>query len=1029
MPLDAVAAPSRLETRLKREVRGDVLFDRFTRGRYSTDASIYQMEPLGVVVARDREDIAAAIEIAREEGVPVLPRGGGTSQCGQTVNRALVVECSKYMQGVLSLDPEARRVRVQPGVVMERLNQRLRQHKLWFPVDVSTGDRATIGGMTANNSCGSRSIRYGNMVHNVRAIDAILADGTEAHFGELPGNFGEDVQPERYRALARDMRALHRREADEIDARIPKLLRKVGGYNIDMISDEGHNMAHLLVGSEGTLAFFTEIELDLQPIPPHRVLGICHFPSFYKAMEATQHIVKLDPAAVELVDRTMIELARDIPIFRATVDRFVRGEPAAILLTEFAGEDADDNLRRLKQLVELMGDLGFPGGVVEAIDPAFQSAVWNVRKEGLNIMMSMKGDGKPISFIEDCAVRLEDLAEYTDRLTQVFHKHGTYGTWYAHASVGTLHVRPVLNLKQELDVKKMRAIAEEAFAMVREYKGSHSGEHGDGLVRSEFHEPMFGSRIVRAFEEVKDKFDPAGLFNPGKIVRPPKMDDRTLFRFKPGYRQIPVETAFDWSEWGGFASAAEMCNNNGACRKSDPGVMCPSYRATGDEQHLTRGRANTLRLALSGQLGPDALTSDAMAETMSLCVSCKGCRRECPTGVDMAKMKLEFLAQYRKTHPLTRRDRLIAYLPRYAPGAAKFAGLLNLRKPGGLLARLGENLFGLSAKRALPRWSSHPYRGSRAQIPLHPWGGEGGTHRAGDGRVRWAAADGSPASPQPSPPPGAERESETAPDREVVLLVDTFNRYFEPENARAAERVLARAGYRVLTPEPAVGRPLCCGRTFLAAGLVDEAKAEARGMIEALKSAVAAGTPIVGLEPSCLLTLRDEFPAMLPGAETAALAAYAQLFEEFVASERAAGRFDLPLAPMPGKTALLHGHCHQKAFGTASAAAAALQLIPELKVETFDSTCCGMAGAFGYEAEHHEMSLKIGELGVLPKMRAAAPDTLIAACGTSCRHQIADGAQRDARHIVRILDEASGAFNSNLVSNRIAAHEVCQKRS
>jgi Fe-S oxidoreductase len=404
-----------------------------------------------------------------------------------------------------------------------------------------------------------------------------------------------------------------------------------------------------------------------------------------------------------------------------------------------------------------------------------------------------------------------------------------------------------------------------------------------------------------------------------------------------------------------------MCNNNGACRKSDPGVMCPSYRATGDEQHLTRGRANTLRLALSGQLGLDALASEAMAETMSLCVSCKGCRRECPTGVDMAKMKLEFLAQYRKTHGLTMRDRLIAYLPRYAPWASRFAGLLNLRKPGGMLAKLGERLFGLSAKRALPRWSSRPYRGASVN-------GEGS---------------------------------------EVVLLVDTFNRYFEPANAEAAERVLTRAGYRVTTPEPLIGSPLCCGRTFLAAGLVDEARAEARRMIDALKGAVALGTPIVGLEPSCLLTLRDEYPSLLPGDAAKALAAHAQLFEEFVDSECKAGRFELPLAAMPGKTALLHGHCHQKAFGTAAAAADALKLIPELKVETFDSTCCGMAGAFGYEAEHHAISLKIGELGVLPKMRAAAPETLLAACGTSCRHQIADGVRREARHIVRILDEAS----------------------
>jgi FAD/FMN-containing dehydrogenase/Fe-S oxidoreductase len=971
MPLDSPArhAPGspRLEARLRRELKGEVLFDRFSRGRYSTDASIYQIEPLGVAVPRDRGDVAAALQIAREEGVPVLPRGGGTSQCGQTVARALVLDCSKYMDGVVALDAEARRVTVQPGVVMERLNQRLRPHKLWFPVDVSTGDRATIGGMTANNSCGSRSIRYGNMVHNVRAVDAILADGTAAHFAEVPGNFGEEVAPERYRGLVRDMRALHRREAGEIEARFPKLLRRVGGYNIDMIAPKspgaGHNMAHLLVGSEGTLGFFTEIELDLQPIPPHRALGICHFPSFYQAMDATQHIVKLGPSACELVDRTMIELARAIAMFRPIVDRFVQGEPAAILLTEFAGEDADDNLRRLRQLVELMGDLGFPGSVVEATDPAFQSAVWNVRKEGLNIMMSMKGDGKPISFIEDCAVRLEDLAEYTDRLTQVFRKHGTYGTWYAHASVGCLHVRPVLNVKQELDVRKMRAIAEEAFAMVREYKGSHSGEHGDGLVRSEHHEAMFGPRIVRAFEEVKDSFDPAGLFNPGKIVRPPKMDDRSLFRFKPGYRQLPLDTVLDWSEWGGFANAAEMCNNNGACRKSDPGVMCPSYRATGDEQHLTRGRANTLRLALSGQLGPDALTSDAMRETMELCVSCKGCKRECPTGVDMAKMKVEFLHHYKKKHGLTLRDRAIAYLPRYAPYAARFARLLNLRNRIPALAAVGEKVLGLSARRSLPEWASEYYRGSTDTGPM------GG--------------------------------------RNVVLLVDTFNRYFEPENAWAAERVLARAGYRVNTPEPAVGRPLCCGRTFLAAGLVDEARAEARRTIDALRPAIAAGTPIIGLEPACLLTLRDEFPSLLPGEEARALAAHAQLFEEFVASERAAGRFDLALAPMPGKTALLHGHCHQKAFNTAAAAADALRLIPELTVETFDSTCCGMAGAFGLEAEHYEVSLKIGELGVLPTMRAAAPDTLLAACGTSCRHQIADAAQRDARHIVRILDEAS----------------------
>jgi len=953
-------AATTLETRLRGALKGDVLFDAFSCGRYATDASIYQIDPIGVVVPRDADDVAAAFAIAREDGVALLPRGGGTSQCGQAVGRALVLDCSKYMNQVLDVDVARRRARVQPGVVMDRLNRQLKSKGLFFPVDVSTGDRATLGGMTANNSCGTRSLRYGNMVHNVRAIDALLPDGTTATFGEVAGNFDERTMPERYRDLVRTMRALHRREKDEIAARFPKLQRRVGGYNVDMIADAGHNMAHLLVGSEGTLAFFNAIELDLQPIPPHRVLGVCHFPSFYSAMQTAKPIVALKPAAVELVDRTMIELARDIPLFRATVDRFVKGEPEALLLVEFAGEDAAKNVRDLKQLVALMGDLSHRDSVVEIVDDAFQSAVWAVRRQGLNIMMSMKGDGKPVSFIEDCAVPLEDLPDYTARLDAVFKKHGTSGTWYAHASVGCLHVRPVLNLKQEIEVKKLRAIAEEAFAMVREYKGSHSGEHGDGLVRSEFHEPMFGTRLVRALEAVKDAFDPAGLMNPGKIVRPSKMDDRSLFRFKPGYATQPLDTALDWSAWGGFAGAVEMCNNNGACRVRDAGVMCPSYRATLDEQHLTRGRANTLRLALSGHLGRNALTSEPMRETMELCISCKGCKRECPTGVDMARMKIEFLHQYRKAHGLSLRERLIAYLPRYAPYASRLGALLNLRNriPG--LARLSETMIGFSARRKLPRWHARPYVDAAS----------------------------------------------TGNGREIVLFADTFNRWFEPENARAAARVLERAGYKVVPASLRDERPLCCGRTFLSVGLTDAAKEEAARTIAALKPFVERGVPIIGLEPSCLLTLRDEFPALLPGKDADALAKAAMLFEEFIAAETAARRFKLALKPLAGK-AVLHTHCHQKAFGAAPTSAAALKLVPGLTVETFDSTCCGMAGAFGYEAEHYDLSLKIGELSVLPKVRAAASDAIVVAAGTSCRCQIADGAGREALHPAQLLDRAS----------------------
>jgi Fe-S oxidoreductase len=725
-------------------------------------------------------------------------------------------------------------------------------------------------------------------------------------------------------------------------------------------------MAHLLVGSEGTLAFSTRIELDLQPIPAHKVLGVCHFPTFYEAMDATRHIVKLDPAAVELVDRTMIDLARDIPMFRSSIDSFVRGSPEALLLVEFAGDEEAEQVRRLNSLVELMGDLGHPGAVVEAVDPAFQSAIWKVRVAGLNIMMSMKGEGKPISFIEDCAVPLDDLAEFTENLTKVFRKHDTSATWYAHASVGCLHVRPVLNLKLEADAKKMRAIAEEAFALVREYKGSHSGEHGDGLVRSEFHEAMFGGRLVRAFEEVKDTFDPNGLFNPGKIVRATKMDDRSLFRYRPDYHAPALDTALDWSPWGGFAGAAEMCNNNGECRKFDAGVMCPSFRATGAEKDLTRGRANSLRLALSGQLGAEALTSKEMMETMKLCVGCKGCKRECPTGVDMARMKIEFLHHYNKRHGMTLRDRLIAYLPRYAPLASRFGPLLNLRDGVPGLAHLSQVVLGLSARRALPRWRRDTF-----QPPTAPAGAENGT------------------------------------GPEVVLLADTFNSYFEPENLHAALTVLTAAGTRVHMPRALDhGRPLCCGRTFLAAGLVDEARIEARRMIAALAPFVARGIPVIGLEPSCLLTLRDEFTAILPGPETEALADQARMFEEFLAAEMAAGRVQLDLNPIDAGRAVLHGHCHQKAFGVMGSVEAVLGAIPGLKVETVQSSCCGMAGAFGYQKETFEISMRMGEADLFPAVRAADEDAIIVADGTSCRAQIHGGTGREAVHVARVLEQA-----------------------
>jgi Fe-S oxidoreductase/FAD/FMN-containing dehydrogenase len=803
------------------------------------------------------------------------------------------------------------------------------------------------------------------------------------------------------RPLAEDLLAIGLRESDEIAARFPKVQRRVGGYNLDALAPNApvHNLAQILVGSEGTLGFSTKIELKLWPLLGRRAVGACHFARFYDAMAAAQHIVKLKPIAVELVDRTMIELARDIAMFRPTIDAFVRGEPDAVLLVEFAEDDWDENLARLHQLEALMGDLGFAwshsgakwGGVVEVLDPKLQGAITEVRTAGLNIMMSMKDEGKPVSFVEDCAVPLEHLAEYTARLTEVFERNGTRGTWYAHASVGCLHVRPVLNLRLDKDKAAMRAIAEEAFALVREYKGSHSGEHGDGLVRSEFHKPMFGERLVHAFEEVKDRFDPGGLFNPGKIVRAPRFDDRANFRYGPGYHGEPMTAVLDWSSYpgvgGGFQGAVEMCNNNGACRALAGGIMCPSYRATRDEKDVTRGRANSLRLAVSGQLGPDALTSDEMAETMKLCVSCKGCRRECPTGVDMARMKIEVLAARAAKHGLTLHSRLVGWLPRYAPIAAGLPWLFNLRDliPGA--AALSESIAQFSARRTLPRWRSDWFRDSESRDSLSRLRGRVGEGAAGSEEGTAAAAI-TPAEP-----------------RDVILLADTFNRYFEPENLRAAIAVLRAGGYRVEVATPADGsaRPLCCGRTFLAVGRVDKAREEAERSLAALAPYAERGVPIIGLEPSCLFSFRDEIPALIKDGRAAAVAGRAVLFEEFLAAEARAGRLALPLAPLHGR-ALLHGHCHQKSFDAMSAVTSALKLVPELTVEPIESSCCGMAGAFGYHADTVDVSLAMGELSLLPAVRNAPADAIIVADGTSCRHQIKDGTGRDAVHVARVIE-------------------------
>ncbi len=1049
-------AHSRLASRLRAHVEGPVRFDPLTRGLYATDASIYQIAPLGVVLPRTLDDVDAAMAIAREEGVPVLPRGAGTSQCGQTVGRALVIDASRYLNRVLEVDREARTARVEAGVVLDHLNRRLAPTGLFFPVDVATASRATIGGMAGNNSGGARSIRYGIMADNVLEIEAALADGRVAGFGgggsgassmaHAGAEAAAAAQAEAGPAatndaappgeLVRTVLRIAEREADELEVRVPRVLRHVAGYNLHRLLRPESSMAELLVGSEGTLAFFRRLTLRLSRRPARKVLGLCCFPSLLDALDAVQHIVTLGPHAVELMDDSLTALARENAQFRSAVDELIPASAHSVLLVEFAG-DEDAALRaKLSRLEAVVGDGGEGGGaeVRRAEDPDAQAAIWGVRRAGLSIVMSMKGDRKPVSIVEDCALPLPALAEFGAAVEEIFARHGTSATWYAHASVGCLHVRPSLNMKDAGDIATFRGVAEEVLREAVRLGGSWSGEHGDGILRSEFIEPLLGRRLARAFGEVKEAFDPTGMMNPGKIAAAPRMDDRELFRYGPRYEVKPLPVAMDWSAQGGFTRAVEACNNNGACRKMDPDVMCPSYRVTREEADTTRGRANVLRLALTGQLGPGGLLGDEVADVLELCVGCKACKRECPVGVDMAAMKAEVLHHRNRQRGAPLRERLFGSLPRVAPAASRAAGLLNLRNRSRALAWLGERALGIAAAQALPEWAPKPFRDEELGAPPPGLGTQADL-------VPGSMKDSVTYSPHNLSPSHPESTDISLAIHPLILFVDTFTRYFDTDIPRAAVDLLHRLGFHPFAPRPLPTRqrPLCCGRTYISAGLLGHARAELQRTIASLAPLARQGLPIVGLEPSCLLTLRDEALTLCPGEDARAVADKALLVDEFLAARACAptglarpdtarrGASSAPAANAapatpatrsatasarsaspppshsPSPTTHIHGHCHQKAAGTASATASALHSLTGAPASLIESSCCGMAGAFGYTAKHLRTSRAMGELGLFPALRAAAPDDTVIANGFSCRAQIHAGTGRRAYHLVEIL--------------------------
>jgi FAD/FMN-containing dehydrogenase/Fe-S oxidoreductase len=959
-----------LARHLRRHLQGEARFDLASRKLYSTDASIYQIEPLGVVIPKTVDDVQTAVQIAGEMEVPITARGGGTSLSGQSIGPGIVLDLSKNLNAILDIDPVARVARVQPGVILDQLNRALAGRGLQFGPDVATASRANLGGMIGNNSAGSRSIVYGKTIDHVRRLGAILADGTRTDFGPVsPAEWERKSDGHSLEArIYKEVRRLAAENAGEIRRRFPRILRRVSGYNLDRFTEftaSSLSLADLIVGSEGTLAVVTEAELGLVPRPKNRALLVPQFASLQAALAALAACLESTPSAVELMDHRLLDLARNNLSLKDTMT-VVRGQPAALLMVEISGDDPAEVADRLGRLERrLQGGSGLTA-IIPAVDPALRDPLWNLRSAAVPLLLGAPGDRKPVTFVEDTAVAPARLPEFAARFEELLRAHGTEGAFYGHASVGCLHIRPVLNLKDPDDLQRMRRITEGVTDLVLEFGGALSGEHGDGLARSEWNRKMFGEAVYQAFRRVKQAFDPNNFLNPGRVVDAPAMTEH--LRYGPEYRPAEPATLFDYSRQEGFVRSIEMCNGSGVCRKLKGGTMCPSFRATCDEKDSTRGRANALRLALADPQPLKALRGKWVHEVLDLCLMCKACKSECPSNVDMAKLKAEFLELHYRGRSRPLGQRVMARIHRLNPLGAMAAPLVNWLQKRGVLRWLLEKTAGIDRRRSLP--------------DLH-----------GDHFRRWFARH------QKRMSARRGDDAATRAGVSVLLLDDCFTTFNEPAIGRSAVAVLERAGCSV-----ELAGLTCCGRAMISKGFLTEARDLIQAQLPHLLPRLADGVPLLGLEPSCLLTLADEWPELLPCPETRQVAAAAQLAEAWLAGEIRARRCQLRLRPRREKC-VVHGHCHQKALVGMSGTTAALRLVPGLEVVPLDTGCCGMAGSFGFEKEHYDLSVAIAELDLLPALRAE-PDALVVAPGTSCRHQIKDLASRRALHPLEVVAAA-----------------------
>ena len=950
-----------LQHELEASVDGEVRFDKVSRALYSTDASVYLIEPLGVVIPRSAEAVVRAVGIAARHGVPITPRGGGTSQAGQSIGAGLVLDTSKHLNRILEINPDGRWARVEPGVVLDELNAALRPHHLRFAPDVSSASRATVGGMMANNSSGARSVLYGKTLDHVIEQRVVLSDGAVAHLRPLDrsqleaAKQGDSIEARAYRAIPE----LGTSHANEIERRFPKVLRRVGGYNLDAFVDPTRpvDLTRIMVGSEGTLGFIVDATLNLVPLPAQKSVLTIEFDHLLDALAATPTILKHGPSAIEVMDDFILSHAKGHPRLDQQRRAMLSADGSALLCVEFYGDHLNELIPRM-QAVERELRHPKPRRVTQILEPAAQQAIWSFREAALGLSTAMKTDDKAISFVEDTAVAPEKLRDYIERFIGIVQRHGTRAGIYAQASVGCLHVRPVINLKTADGVARFEAIANEVADLVLEFGGALSGEHGDGLVRGAFNEKMFGSELYQAFRAVKRTFDPNGLFNPGRIVDTPPITSH--LRFGAGYATPAPTTFFDFSDHHGFGGAVEMCSGVGLCRKTREGTMCPSYMVTREEAHSTRGRANTLRLAMAGQLGDAKLSDAGVHEVLDLCLECRACKSECPVGVDMARFKSEFLSGYWDRHGMSLAAQAFGNARSAAVWGSAFAPLSNTIANSAIAKWVAEKTIGVDRRRSLPKWTR---RTLRKRIT------DQGSGIGAQGKA-------------------------------ALLFADTFTEYADPEIGLAAIEVMNAAGIAT-----AVAPNVCCGRPLISQGRLQEARQLAAANAHALYDAAESGQALIFVEPSCLSAIREDAPDLLRGElqrRARVVASQSVLFEQFLESECAQGRAALSLKPGPAQV-LLHPHCHQRSMGLAAPAKALLSRIPSATVVDLDAGCCGMAGSFGYTRDHYDVSCAIGERKLLPAARAMSGTSVLVAAGTSCRHQVEELAGVDAMHPAVLL--------------------------